>query len=127
MTSYNIPKMRQFFNSRVLTDQRDGICWCWNKQANDFNWLNKTETTIQFKFFKKMGYEVVECNNTEFEDINGKMWYGLTIQSEGDSSIDAGAMSVAGFMVSGCCYWFQNKTNRDTMFKWLSDKRKSKK
>jgi hypothetical protein len=75
-------------------------------------------------FIKQHELVIQECNKGEGE-INGKSWYCFVIQhkDENVNNICVGSMKLFRYMVSGYVYWFPNKSNRDSMFKWLSRKK----
>jgi len=122
MSFVNLKTIREIFNDYFIGDRRDAICWVWNQSLKEFQWGNKTQMKNEFKNLKKQGCYCDKKNNRDFKDKNGNEWYSITIQLEGHNAIDTGTLAVTGFMVSGCVYWFYNKTNRDTMCKWFAKK-----
>ena len=122
MSFVNLKSIRETFNDYFIDDRRDAVCWFWNQSMKEFHWGNKTQMKNEFKNLKKQGCFCDEKNNRDFKDKNGNQWYSITLQLDGHNAVDVGTLSVSGFMVNGCVYWFYNKTNRDTMCKWFTKK-----
>jgi hypothetical protein len=122
MSFVNLKVIREIFNENFINDRRDAVCWYWHQSNKEFYWGNKTEMSNEFKSLKKQGCYSIQKNNRDYKDKFGVEWYSITIQQKGHNAIDTGTLAVNGFMVSGCVYWFYNKTNRDAMSKWFSKK-----
>ena len=59
--------------------------------------------------------------------MNGKSnWYALVFKSgnEGGFNKDLAAFKIFNFEVNGKCYFFNDKRNRDKMYKWLINQTK---
>jgi len=121
--SNDIQKIAKFWNERGLNQQRNAIAFCWNTRANDFSWLGSGDIYQQFRQFKKQKCYADEENNVIYTDINGKVWYGLTISHDSIGDLDSGALAIAGVMVSGFVYWFEVEKNRDAMFGYINKKK----
>jgi hypothetical protein len=70
--------------------------------------------------------KIIDCLNNNEHILNGKKWYSLTIQKWDKQNDDyaemtlcKGSIEVFGYMISGYVYYFQNKADRDTAYRWL--------
>ena len=104
-----------WFNHRILFEK--GIRKC-------ISVLNKKEMNLQAKQWRKYikdgKLQMKEYNNRTVE-IQGETYYMSVIQSVGqDDDIDFFGMMLSGIMVSGSCYFFKNKHNRDAIFKFVN-------
>jgi len=75
----------------------------------------------QWRKHKRAGkIQMLECNNKTVE-VGGETYYMLVLQmTSEDDDMDMVALMLAGEMVSGCCYFFRNKHNRDAIFRFVN-------
>ena len=108
-----------------ISNKEKAVCFTYNRAYKALAWLDKQHMDMPFKLFKKRIKEGTLCideHNNQKLIMNGKSkWYVLVFQSdkEGVFDIDLAALKIFNFMVNGMCYFFNDKKNRDKMYKWL--------
>jgi len=101
----------------------------YHKKLNEWSWMDDDVYKQQFKIYKKLIKNkdiVIDEENNNEHSLNGKKWYSITISKWNKEKDDyaemtlcKGSFDVFGYMVSGYVYYFQNKVDRDTAYRWL--------
>ena len=111
----------------ALEDKQKDIAISWNVQQHSFMWLSVKDVKQQMKMWRKMAkkgeLKICGYNNRDVE-YDGKTWYILVAQpyKDGDlenCNIDPMSMCIFSFMVSGYCYAFRTKENRDMTYNYV--------
>ena len=111
-----------------ISQKQEAKCFTFHRQLERLNWLETEDTHEEFGRFKKKIKNGELCcneyNNKELIMNDTSKWYSLVIQgTNGDAiGLDIAGMKIFDFMVDGVGYYFQNKKNRDAIFKWINKK-----
>jgi len=110
-------------------EKKRDVCLFWHNRASLFCWANKMELGIDMKHYReqvrKGDLVCYDYNNFDRADHDGRMWYSLTIQG-GKGKLNATGKSpvnlfIFGYMVDGWGYYFKQRDNRDSIFRYLND------
>ena len=101
----------------------------YHKRLQEWSWIDEDIYKQQFKQYKKLIKNkeiVIDKENNNEHKLNGIIWHSLTIQKWDKQNDDyaemtlcKGSIEVFGYMISGYVYYFQNKADRDTAYRWL--------
>lgn len=105
--------------------------WTWHHLQEAFMWYDQDKFNTECKRFRKLrkeGNVIIHEYNNKTAMLGDVEWYCLVIQSpeespDGKERIDPicpASMNLFGMMVSGFVYWFNKKSNRDTVYKFLT-------
>jgi len=106
---------------------RGETCFYWHRGAKEAMWATNEDMREQAKMWKnamKSGDQLQFLEaNCQTKLINGEEWHILVCgHKTKDLGFDPLGMGFddCQFLVSGFIYFFKNKENRDTIFKWLT-------
>lgn len=101
----------------------------YHKRLQEWSWIDEDIYKTQFKQYRKMIKNkeiVIDGENNNEHILNGVKWYSICIQKWDKQNDDyaemtlcKGSFDVFGYMISGYVYYFQNKADRDTAYRWL--------
>ena len=121
--------VRRWKTCKKTKEKKRDVCLFWHNQASLFCWANKAEIGIDMKHYRDQIREgklvCRDYNNFDRADCDGRMWYSLTIQGGKDNLGATGKSPVNLFifryMVDGWGYYFKQRDNRDSIFRYLND------
>ena len=128
MSIISTKEVTKFVHSAIDDKRRGEICMFFHRKANDMSYYNKEQVNKQAEMWhdlKQQGkVEILECNNKDDVFIKGKHFYILVVQHQGvEVGMDKTGFSWDDrtFLVDGFIYYFEDKFNRDTVYKYVMD------
>ena len=127
--SFNSTKEVTQFVHSAMDDKRPGeICMFFHRGANDMSYYNKAQLAREAERWRDLqregNVELLECNNKDEVFIKGKHFYIFVVQHKGkEVGLDKTGMGWDDrtFLVDGFIYYFEDKFQRDTVYKYVMD------
>ena len=108
---------------KFLLEKEGASAWTWQHQVEAFSWCDKDVFNVECKKFRKLRKEgkltILEHNNQTCM-LGDVEWHCLVVQTPEGLPICPASANLFQFMVSGYVYWFNKKSNRDTVYKFLT-------
>lgn len=116
---------------KFLLEKEGAPAWTWHHLVEAFMWYDQDLFNTECKRFRKLrkeGNVIIHEYNNKTCMLGDVEWYCLVIQSpeespDGKERIDPicpASMNLFDMMVAGFVYWFNKKSNRDTVYKFLT-------
>ena len=116
-------------------DRQGDICLYFHQRTCNLMWSGKAEIGAEMSRFREQVRKGYMCsktyNNFDRKDCDGKIWYSLTIQATPKLKDTNGEPAQLGmspinlmifrYMVDGWTYYFKQRANRDSIFRYLND------
>ena len=108
-----------------LTEKQGASAWTWHHSLGGFTWLDKPEFNTECKRFRKLikeGKLIIHEYNNNTCKLGDAEWHCFVIQSTNEDAnpMCPASLNLFGMGVDGFVYWFNKKTNRDTVYKFLT-------
>jgi hypothetical protein len=108
---------------KFLVEKEGASAWTWNHQVKEFQWCDKDAYNTECKRFRKLYKQgeltILEANN-KTRMLGDVEWHCLVVQTPDGLPICPASANLFRFMVCGYVYWFNKKSNRDTVYKFLT-------
>jgi hypothetical protein len=115
-----LEKFREF-----VSEKEGASVWTWHHHLKGFMWLDKDVFNTECKRFRKLikeGKLIIHEENNETHKLGDAEWHCFVVQSSNEdaNSMCPASLNLFGMGVFGFVYWFNKKTNRDIVYKFLT-------
>ena len=108
---------------RFLTQKQGASCWSWHHHEKDFMWCDTDMFNTECKRFRKLRKEgkiIIREENNQTHKLGNVEWHCFVVTSVNNSmQMCPASLNLFGMDVDGSVYWFNKKTNRDIVYKFL--------